>query len=63
MYNNILNKFSSVCNYKVKKCFELNQEQTLQLIHMTPMQKLREDIIIKNITIDLNIYVLKIKDN
>ena len=30
---------------------------------MTPMQKLREDIIIKNITIDLNINVLKVKDN
>ena len=63
VYNNILNKFSAVCNYKLKKSFELDEEQTLQLVHMTPMQKLREDIIIKNITIDLNIYVLKVKDN
>ena len=56
--NNIEKNFNIFHSYKFEGSFELNKEQLNNLINMTPVsnEKLYNDI--KNITIDLNIYVL-----
>lgn len=61
VYNTIENRFEVLDKKTICKTFSINKEQSIQLIKMTPMNNLSEKIELNKITIDLNIYVLKVK--
>lgn len=61
VFNNIDNKFNVVKRIKIEKQFNINKEQLEYLIKMTPMLNKNGYFDINKITIDLNIYVLKVK--
>jgi len=59
--DNIIKWFDIIDSFRVSDTYELNDEQINDLINMTPMEndKLSNDLGL--ISIDLNIYIMKIK--
>ena len=59
--DNIIKWFDIIDSFRVSDTYELNDEQINDLINMTPMEndKLSNDL--SSISIDLNIYIMKIK--
>ena len=61
--HNIEEKYDVLMKKEIMNCYSLDKEQLQYLVNMTPLTNHVSDIPnIKSITIALNIYVLRIKD-
>lgn len=58
---NILKWFDIIDSFRISDSFDLNSNQINDLVNMTPMENDKLYVGLSSITIDLNIYILKIK--
>lgn len=61
VFHTIDNRFDIIDIIRIKKNVLLDNLQMCQLIKMTPISKMETNVNISNITIDLNIYVMRVK--